>query len=439
VTDPIRPTRRQLLGWGVGAAAVAAASAVAGCSSPSASSGAGQTQLTFLNWEETKGMPLGEAITEFEKQNPDITVVIQPAVTGDAYDAKMRTVLAGNNPPDIFRINDDYVQEYTDNGTLLDLAPFVKQDGLNEADFAKEVFNFGRQDDGRLTSWQLGFQPAMVFYNKDMFKAAGVQLPPTTWTGDGWHWEDFLSAAQKLTKGQSQYGAIVSASTNYEQTFSHNNGSATGIYSADGKGFTLADPKGIEAVQWVADLTCKAKVQPPWAQLLQANANVQLFAQGKAAMVFERIGSIPYLRQTIKSFDWDIAPPPAGSADQATEASVICFGVPKKAKNHDAAWKLLSFLGGATGGQIVAKGGSFAPVNIKAAESLYSNNTSAPAHSSLLGESAKHLTATSRTTNTSGARQIYRPALDAVYNCRASASDALSSARAQVEQALSRG
>jgi multiple sugar transport system substrate-binding protein len=432
----LRPTRRQLLGLGVGAAAGVA---LAGCGSSGSSSSNGKTTLTFLNWEATKGQPLGDAIAEFEKKNPDITVDIQPTPSGDDYDTKMRTALAGSNPPDIFRINDDFVQEFTNNGALFDLSSYVKQSGLKVSDYADTVFNFGKQPDGRMTSWQLGYQAAIVFINKDLFKQAGVDLPPTTWSSDGWTWDDFLAAAHKMTKGTTQYGAMVTPSTNYEQTFAHNNGSPTGIWSADGKRFTLADPPGVQAVQWAADLTCKYKVQPSWANLIQPDAPNTLFAQGKVAMMFALSGAIPYFRQTIKDFDWDIAPPPAGKADQANEASVVCFGVPSKAKNHDAAWKLLNYLAGPEGGQIVAKGGAFSPVNKAAAKALYADASGKPQHIELLADSADHLTATSKTANTLGARNIYRPALDDVYNCKASAAQVLGKVRAQVEQALAQG
>ena len=144
-------------------------------------------------------------------------------------------------------------------------------------------------------------------------------------------------------------------------------------------------------MQSVTDLTCQHKVQPPWASLLQNNAHINMFAQGKAAMVFERIGSIPYLRETIKSFDWDIAAPPAGKVDQATEASVICFGIPTKSKKQEAAWKLLNYLAGPDGGQTVAQGGAFVPVNIEAATKLYENNAEKPQTSLLLAESASVL------------------------------------------------
>jgi multiple sugar transport system substrate-binding protein len=415
----------------------AAALATAGCSG--GGSGGGKTTVTFLNWEATEDTPLGEAITQFEKENPDITVDIQPTVIGNGYDAKMRTALAGNNPPDVFRINDDYVQQFTENGTLLDLAPYVKDAGLKDSDYAPQVFNFGKQSDGKLTSWQIGYQPAMVFYNKDLFEKAGLPLPPTTWSAEGWTWDDFLNDAKKLTDGTTTYGAIVTPSTNFEQTFAHNNGSPTGIWSEDGTGFTLADPVASDAIQWAADLTCVDNVQPRWADLLQPNTNVQLFTQGKAAMLFALAGSVPYFRDNIKSFDWDVAAPPAGKADQASEASVVAFGVPAKAKNHDAAFKLLNFLASEEGGQIVGKGGAFTPVNVKAAQALYADPSAAPASVALLGESSQHLTATSKTANTLGARQIYRPALDDVYNCKSSASDVLSKVKPQVEQALAQG
>lgn len=395
------------------------------------------TTITFLNWEQTEGMPLGEAIATFEEENRDIRVEIQPTVTGDAYDAKMRTALAGSNPPDIFRINDDYVQQFTDNGTLLDLSSYVNEAGIDvEADYAPEVFNFGLQDDGSLTSWQIGFQPAMVFYNKDLFEAAGVPIPPTDWTDQDWTWDDFLSAAEAIADGTTAYGAVVTPDTNYEQTFAHNNGSETGIWSADGTGFTLADPEGAEAIQWAADLTCVHEVQPRWAELLQPNTNVQLFTQGKVGLLFARAGSIPYFRDNITDFEWDVAAPPAGNTDQATEASVVVFGIPQKSEQQDAAFRLLEFLASEDGGQIVGQGGAFTPVNVAAAEALYAQTEDAPDNIAILAESAQHLTATSTTANTLGARQIYRPALDEVYNCNSSAAEVLSSVRTQVERAL---
>ena len=161
----------------------------------------------------------------------------------------------------------------------------------------------------------------MIYYNVDWFKSAGVALPPTTWTDENWTWDDFLDAAKKLTKGTNKWGCMVYLDTGYEQTFSINNGSPTGIFSADGKKFTLADPKGIEAVEWVTDLTTKYHVQPPWSVLQGVNVDTTFFSQQKVAMMFDTFQVTPYFRDNVKDFNWDIAPPP-GKVNQDTESSI---------------------------------------------------------------------------------------------------------------------
>ena len=126
----LRTSRRRVLGLGTTALT---GLAVGGCAGGDSTVN-GKTVVTFLNWEETKGQPLGEAIAAFEKKNPDIQVEIQPTISGSGYDTKMRTALAGNNPPDIFRINDDYIPEFAANGALLDLSGYVKDARLDVSD-----------------------------------------------------------------------------------------------------------------------------------------------------------------------------------------------------------------------------------------------------------------------------------------------------------------
>jgi multiple sugar transport system substrate-binding protein len=421
-------SRRSFVAGGLG---LVGGSLLAGCGG-SGGSAAGD-EITFLNWEPVEGTPLGRAIQAFEKKT-GTKVTVQPAVTGDAYDTKMRTLLAGGSPPDVMRINDDFVRGFSEKGALLDLTRYIEQDKIDTGQFAKEAFEFPRQPDGTHTAWVLGYQPRLIFYNKDMFKEANVPLPPTEWTSEGWTWDDFLDRAKRLTIPGKRWGALIYLDTGYEQTFTINHGSRTGIYSEDGKRFTLADPTEVEALQWATDLTCREKVQPPWSELQQDNADTQLFAQGRLAMFFAAFGTVPYLRSTIKDFEWDVAPPP-GDVEQRTEASVIVFTIPKAAKNPDKAWELLKFLSSEEGGRILAEGGAFTPINNKAA-ALLEPGDQPPANIGLFAEAARHLTAPNQTKNTLGARQLYRPALDAAYNCERPVGEVLAEIRPQVESAL---
>lgn len=421
------PSRRTLLG---GALGLAGGSAFLGCGK---AGGGSADEITLLNWEQTAGTPLGRAIREFEKRS-GTRVTIQPAVTGEAYDTKMQTLLAGGDPPDVLRINDDFVRGFSDQDVLLDLTTYTRRDRLDTGQFAREAYEFPKQADGSHTAWVLGYQPRLIFYNVDMFKEAGVPLPPTTWTSDGWTWDDFADAAKKLTIPGQRYGGLIYLDTGYEQTFSVNHGSATGIFSNDGTGFTLADPREVEAMQWATNLTCKARVQPPWSQLGQDGAQNKMFAQGRLAMLFTSFGTVPYLRQTVRDFTWDIAPPP-GDVEQKTESSVVVFTVAKSARNPDKAWELLKFLSSEEGGRILLEGGAFTPINLKAAEGLKPGKE-APAHIGLVAEAAKHFTVPNQTRNTIGARQLYRPALEAAYNCEKSVGDVLKEVKPQVQDAL---
>lgn len=428
-TFPPALNRRRFL---AGLGGLAAGGLLAGCGGNGGSGSGGKNSLTFLNWQQVKATPLEQAIQAHEKAS-GASVTIQPAVTQE-YDTKMRTLLAGGSPPDVMRINDDFVRGFSEQGALLDLRPYIEKDNLDTSQFAKEVFEFPKQADGSHTAWVVGYEPRLVFYNVDLFKEAGVPLPPTTWTGTDWTWDAFADRAKKLTIPGKRWGALVYLDTGYEQTFTVNHGSQTGIFSPDGTQFTLAGDKEVEALQWATDLTCKDKVQPPWSALQQDNAETQLFAQGKLAMMYATFGTVPYLRSTIKDFTWDVAPPPA-DVEQKTESSVIVFCIPKKAKNPDQAWALLKYLSGEDGGRILLQGGAFTPINNKVAAELAPGGK-LPEHIGLFGEASKHLTATNQTKNTLGARELYRPALDQAYNCEKSVGDVLREMKPQVENAL---
>ncbi|GAB3435760.1 ABC transporter substrate-binding protein [Flindersiella endophytica] len=425
--NPIRSrlTRRSFLG---GAAGLAGATFLAGCGN----GGAGGDSLTFLNWESVKGTPMEKALRAFEKESGE-KLTIQPAPADD-YDTKMRTLLSAGTPPDVMRINDDFVRGFSGQGALLDLNEYIKRDKLDTNRFAKEAFEFPKQPDGAHTAWVIGYEPRLIFYNVDAFKKAGVPLPPTEWSADNWSWDDFHQRAKALTGKGTTWGALVYLDTGYEQTFTVNHGSKTGIYSSDGTKFTLSDSKEVEALQWAVDLTCEDKAQPPWSELQQDNADTQMFAQGKVAMIFAPFSVVPYLRSTVKDFTWDVAPPPA-DVEQRTEASVIVFTIAKDAPNPDKGWELLKYLASEPAGKILGAAKEMTPIDKNAAKLIKPDGKS-PEHVDLFAVAADHLTATNQTKNTLGARELYRPALDAAYNCEKSVGDVLSGIKPQVEEAL---
>ncbi|MGH3488975.1 MAG: ABC transporter substrate-binding protein [Actinopolymorphaceae bacterium] len=425
--------RRQFVG-GMAALAGSAAvgsTALAGCGMTAGGGGGGDgKQMTFLNDLALDGTPFGDAITAFEKES-GIKVEIQPVPA--EYDTKFRTVLASGAPPDLVKINDDYVKGISRTGGLLDLTPFIEKDKIDVSNFSEELYNFPQQSDGKFTAWVIAHSPRLMFYNVDMFKEAGLPLPPTEWTSDGWTWDDFVEVAKKLTIPGERFGTLIYLDTGFEQTWAVNNGEPDGIYSPDGRTFTLANPKAAEAIQWATDLTCVHKVQPAWGDLQSDDIDLQMFAQGRLAMMYRQFSSIPYIEEAVKDINWDVAPPPAGPAGQLTESSVV-YSIPEKAKNPEAAWELLKFLTTKEGGEILVKGKMWLPMHKDALSAL----SGPPENVGLFAEAVDHSTLPNQSTDTLGAREIYRPALDKVYNCEKTASEVLSSVKAQVEEIISK-
>ena len=412
------------------AAATAAATliALAGCSNAgpdsAAGSGSGSQKVVLMNWEALKGSPLEPVLKQFTAET-GIQVEYQFAASGSDYWPKTRAVLGSNNPPDIMRIDDDFLPYYASTGKLQDLRDNVSAAGLKAGDYYDAVYNGTVQPDGSIPAWSLGIQPRVIFYNKTMFKEAGLPTPPTTWTGKGWTWDDFLTAAKKLTVKDKRWGADVVDDSPFETLYTVNNG-GEGRWTKDGKGFALADPPGQEAVQWVADLTCKHGVQPAWSELSQSGKGAEMFAAGQIGMIERSTSFIDYFRTNAKGFDWDIAPVPAGKADQITQGNQLVFAIPKAAANKDAAWKLMQYLITADGADQFAKAGSFVP-GLKSSAKLAGKPTAGepPASISLVLAAADHSFRSGRVENIEEAISIYRPALDPVKNCQAQASDVL--------------
>jgi multiple sugar transport system substrate-binding protein len=423
-------SRRSFVQGGIGAAAALSIATTGRSFSARAQD---SQEITFMNWDAVPGTPIETAINAFQEAS-GITVNVQPTPTAD-YETKMRTLLGSGSPPDVMRINDDFVRGYSMDETLLDLNPYIQSSGLNPADFNEHPYKFPIQPDGQHTAWTIGTQPAVIFYNVDLFNELGIPLPPGTWSAEGWTWETFLDAAMKLTIPDERWGALLYKDTSHETIYPVNNGEPTGIYSADGTQFTLANPAAIAAMQWVTDLTLVHGVQPPWEDLAADDSANQYFVSGRTAMHSSTFGFAAYARQNA-TFTWDVAPPPAGTAGQTTIATLIDFVIPKDAKNPDGAWELLKFLGGPEGGKIFADAGAYVPVHKETSSLIVPVEGTSPAHLPLIVEATSHATNENFSKNIQRARQVYRPQLDLLYTGEQTAEEVLTGVKEQVEQAL---
>ncbi|MEU9156801.1 extracellular solute-binding protein [Streptomyces sp. NPDC048417] len=172
------------------AAAGLGMTALSGCGGDSDGGSSGGT--TTIEWwnisttNPTKGVWAALA-KKFEAQNPKVKIKIVQ-LENDAYKSKMTALIASGKLPDIFHTwGGGVLQQQVDAGLVKDLTDPTKAWAEGLLPVAKEPYLLGGKTYG------IPFDIGMVgfWYNKALFKEAGVSTPPTTWSA-------FLDVVKKL-------------------------------------------------------------------------------------------------------------------------------------------------------------------------------------------------------------------------------------------------
>ena len=446
----VHATRRSMLRAGLRAGtlalvppAVATSACVSGAAQPKPATGSSaKGEVTFLDWEASlEGLPTETVLKNFQARSTGVTLTFD--TLGQNYEEKMRTLLAAGTPYDIHRVNDDYVRGNGTKGLMTDLMPLLKRDKIRREDFYEFIYDFPANE-GKYWAWSTGNQPRVLYVNKTLFQNKGVPAPLfDRWDPPGWTWEDMVAAATRLTDlsnaERPTFGTNIYEDTGFEQTFLVNFGVDEGTYAKDGKRWLMATPKGAEAMQTVIDLHCRLRIQRPFNHQ-EGGAAVSgstLFRQGRLAMHYGTMTAMRDFRRDIKDFDWDVAPVPKKDR-RMTEGSLICYCVPKEAKNVEGAWQVLQHMTAEESGKIFAETQYYVPAAKSAAKTLQARPGEKPERLKLIVESmTQYNTAINFTSNTERARQIYRPELSSkAYLCTESAQQTLDGVKKQVEDAL---
>jgi multiple sugar transport system substrate-binding protein len=151
---------------------------------------------------------------EFMKANPDIKVNVRSVQFEDMVNDLARAVASGE-APDVTYIDNPEVALFASRGLLLDLKPLIakssviKPEEIYPGPLASVTYDSGIYGIPR------GANTIALYYNADMYKAAGLdpENPPKTW-------DELYAAAKVLTKpDQNIYGLAFSAVGTEEGTF----------------------------------------------------------------------------------------------------------------------------------------------------------------------------------------------------------------------------
>ncbi|MCT9821317.1 extracellular solute-binding protein [Microbacterium sp. W1N] len=180
-----------------GGLAVVASLALAACSGggtsePAASSG--PVTLSLSGWSLSTTPEFQVLADAFHEKNPDVTVELKEYDAAE-YNTLLTADLAAGVGPDIITQKEvKFVTTFQEGGQLLDVSDVTLPDGIGGAS-SYEVDGTAYGVPYRQDRW-------VLFYNKALFDAAGVDYPDGSWT-----WEDYDKAATEIAAGGSVKGA----------------------------------------------------------------------------------------------------------------------------------------------------------------------------------------------------------------------------------------
>jgi multiple sugar transport system substrate-binding protein len=312
---------------------IIAAAAVALAAVTSAPAGAEEVTLNIWTVDKA-GQPAYHLAQEFAAKEPGIKVVYREVQFSDLMSEVMRAFSVGK-APDIFAVDNPDQAILSSRGALLQLDDFVK----TSTEIKRENYFPGplasASWDGKLYGIPKATNTIALYYNKDMFKAKGLdpENPPKTW-------DEMLAAARKLNDPAANvYGIAFSAKANEEGTFQFL--PFAQMAGADYK--SLNSEAGVKALTFWKTFLDEKLASPDTIGRSQW-VSTATFNAGNAAMAISGPWEINRMIKDAK-FDWGVTLLPTATAGGVRASAMGDYNwvIFKQTKHPKEAFKALEF------------------------------------------------------------------------------------------------
>ncbi len=301
--------------------------------------------ITFAvpDWELQWGS-VGQVAAEFERQNPDIRIVLKSSseilgLPPNSFSFEEDTWRRLAAAADVFRVPMSYgglPRQAVRDGAVRDLAPFIAADPtFQAADFQPSALEAASWDGG---IWALptALDYEVILYDKAAFAAAGLADPQPDWT-----WAELAQAATALTVRD---GAQVTRWGFVNELFGYMPAyyvelragallEQTGVTPAP----LFTSPEAITAVHWWRDLIVEAQAVP-FPDTPRGDGSGRTLVEQKLAALAAHSLQTAALRAHMKPQEFGVAPYPSASPINIEQ---LCMSA--GTAHPEAVWRWLNF------------------------------------------------------------------------------------------------
>lgn len=202
-----------------------------------------------------------------------------------SYFENLATQAVGNNLPDIIQMSTTDIINYSQNGQIIDLMPYV-EDGTIDTSAMEENSLSGGMVGDQLAGFTTGVNTVSVLYNKEIFDEAEVDYPDDDWT-----WSEFIDTAKAVyeaTEIPTEIPFLEEARwlvENMVRSYGYD------FFSEDGTSLPWAEDEEVvaavaAAIQDIADGVEEGYFVNPEVQIAWSTTEDAYISQGKSAMSY---------------------------------------------------------------------------------------------------------------------------------------------------------
>ncbi len=293
-------------------------------------------------------------------------------VPQNQYESKAQMMLMGQQATDLILVDAPNLAGYASSGTLEPLDPY-----WDPADFADLTPSMRQsmQWQGKTWAAPLNDSTCLLFYNKALFREAGIEPPAP---GDSWDMETLMANAIRLTRRDVygnvlQYGLqpVMFTPDNKNEGMAYTQMlylwwfGAEVVDPATGEA-GLGSPQALEALEYYYDLYVTHKVAP-----LYEIANG--FTDGKIAMWINGPWVLGVWKDNFPEFyenGWGVMPLPHG-VRRASPCGSWNIAMTRQSKHKDQAWQVIQALTGREGMKLWCEGTGNIPARTSVMQNIH--------------------------------------------------------------------
>ncbi len=357
---------------------IAALVAVAACSSSGTTSGStssnsntGTITVAVVSNPLITGQMIPLTSSVFEKQNPGITVKFATYTEGDLRAAIEKDVSTHSNAFNVIMIGPYETPLFAKNGWLTDLSKqYIASDPSYDASDLLPSISKALSYNGDLYSVPFYGESSMLYYRKDLFKAAGLTMPahPT--------WAQVQAFAAKLNQPGKVSGICLRGLAGWGDNMAALD---TVVNTFGGEWFNMGWQPQLTSPAFEAATSFYVNLIRQYGEAGASNDSfnqlLTLYGQGKCAMWYDATVAATSITTSFPSIAAQTGYA-AAPVDKTTSSGWLwswALGIPQGTANSGAAWKFVSWATSKQYDSLVASKYGWAAVPPGTRTSLYSN------------------------------------------------------------------